>query len=328
MTIEKLPSGSYRIRQMKDGQRYSLVLPYKPSKKEAMELLAELMTGKPNVRKTLKECATEYIEGKKHTLSPSTVRGYSSIKKNLPKKLAEKPIGEITAWNIQTYIDGLVADGKSPKTVRNYNAFLTAVFDAFCPDTNISTTLPQRRKYEAYTPSDEDVRRILDYAKGTAYEIPLRLATYGLRRSEICALSLADLDGCTLTINKALVEDDDHNWILKTTKTEAGTRRIIIDEDLAELIRDTGTIFDGYPNRIYWFLQKAQKDLGIPQFRLHQLRHYYATTMHALGISDADIMASGGWKTDNVMKTVYRHEKEVEKAQQKFIDHMNCHGQI
>lgn len=26
-----------------------------------------------------------------------------------------------------------------------------------------------------------------------------------------------------------------------------------------------------------------------------------------MGISDADIYAMGGWKTDSVMKTVYRH---------------------
>ena len=286
------------------------------------------MDGKPNVRKTLKECATEYIEGKKHTLSPSTMRGYASIVRNIPKRLADRPIGEITTWDIQTYIDSLTADGKAPKTVKNYNSFLSAVFGAFCPDAVKSPTLPQNRPYEPYNPSDEDVRRILDYAKGTVYEIPLRLATYGLRRSEICALTLADLDGCTLTINKALVEDGEHNWIVKTTKTESSTRRIIIDEDLAELIRSIGTIFDGYPNRIYWFLQKAQKQLGIPRFRLHQMRHYYATTMHSIGVSDADIMKSGGWKTDNVMKSVYRHEKNAETAQQAYIDYLKNHGQI
>ena len=28
---------------------------------------------------------------------------------------------------------------------------------------------------------------------------------------------------------------------------------------------------------------------------------------HAMGMSDADIMKSGGWKSDYVMKSVYRH---------------------
>ena len=36
--------------------------------------------------------------------------------------------------------------------------------------------------------------------------------------------------------------------------------------------------------------------------------------LHRLGVSDAEIMKMGGWKTDHVMKTVYRHalgEKET-----------------
>ena len=40
---------------------------------------------------------------------------------------------------------------------------------------------------------------------------------------------------------------------------------------------------------------------------------------HALGIPDSYIMASGGWKSDNVLKTVYRHaldDKKEEMQQQ------------
>lgn len=322
MTIEKLPSGNYRIRHQIDGKRYSVTVPYKPSKKEAFALLEEKRTGADKSRKTLKECAREYIDGKAHTLSPATIRGYESILKALPDNLLHSEIGTISAWDIQVYVDKLTAEGKSPKTVKNYHGFIASVFSAFCPETIIRTQLPQKIENEAYMPSDDDVKRILNMAKGTDYEIPLRLACYGLRRSEICALTLADLDGCQLTINKALVADKDMNWVIKTTKTASSTRIITIDEGLADLIRKTGKIFDGYPNRIYWNLQKYQDELGIPHFPLHYLRHYYATTMHALGISDADIMATGGWKTDHVMKRVYRHEKNAEEARKKMAAHI------
>lgn len=36
MTIEKLPSGSYRIKQMYNGKRYSITLNYKPTKKKLL----------------------------------------------------------------------------------------------------------------------------------------------------------------------------------------------------------------------------------------------------------------------------------------------------
>ena len=322
MTIEKLPSGSYRIRKQIDGKRYSLVVPYKPSKKEADKLIEEKRTGADKCRKTLKECAREYIDGKAHTLSPATIRGYESILKALPEDMLSSEIGTISAWDIQVYIDKLTADGKTPKTVKNYHGFISSVFGVFCPETILRTKLPQKVENEAYVPSDDDVRAILDMAKGTDYEIPLRLACYGLRRSEICALTPADLDGCQLTINKALVADKDMQWTVKTTKTTSSTRTITIDEDLANLIRTTGKVYDGYPNRIYWNLQKYQEELGIPHFPLHYLRHWYATTMHALGVPDADIMATGGWKTDHVMKRVYRHEKNADEARKKMADHM------
>lgn len=323
MNITKLPSGSYRIRKMENGRTYSITVPYKPGKKEADKLINEKISGADVNRNTFLECAEEYVRGKQHTLSPATIRGYASIIKMLPEKLKNTQIGLLTAWDVQKYVDQLTAEGKSPKTVRNYHGFISAVLATFAPDTTISTKLPQKTQEAEYVPSDEDVRRILDMAKGTDYEIPLRLACYGLRRSEICALTLADLDGCQLTINKAKVLGTDRKWHIKTTKTTSSTRTIMIDDDLATLIRETEKVYDGYPNRIYWFLQKCQDKLSIPHFPLHYLRHYYASTMHALGISDAVIMEIGGWRTDHVMKRVYRHAKNTADEQAKLISHMS-----
>lgn len=40
MKIEKLPSGSYRIRKMYKGETYSLVFDHKPTQKEALQAIA------------------------------------------------------------------------------------------------------------------------------------------------------------------------------------------------------------------------------------------------------------------------------------------------
>ena len=321
MNITKLPSGSYRLRQTINGRTYSVTVPYKPGKKEAFELIREKMTGANILRKTFLECAHEYIDGKKHTLSPATLRGYESMLRSIPDSFKDKEIGSLTGWDVQVMIDRMTAEGKSPKTVRNFNGFVSAVFSVFCPETIIRTQLPQKLKNERPAPSDDAVKQILDAAAGTRYEVALRLACYGLRRSEICALSADDLNGNRLMINKAIVLNSDNQWITKTTKTTASTRAVYIDDDLAELIRERG-VYDGHPNNIYIYLQQVQDELGLERFSLHALRHYYATTMHSLGVPDADIMAAGGWKTDHVMKTVYRHEKDVETNQAKMIDHM------
>ena len=43
---------------------------------------------------------------------------------------------------------------------------------------------------------------------------------------------------------------------------------------------------------------------------------------HALGMPDAVIMASGGWRTDDVMKRICRHEKQeqVAELQQRYAN--------
>lgn len=41
-------------------------------------------------------------------------------------------------------------------------------------------------------------------------------------------------------------------------------------------------------------------------FRLHDLRHYSASIMHATGVPDVYIMGRGGWSSDYTLKNIYR----------------------
>lgn len=181
---------------------------------------------------------------------------------------------------------------------------MTAVLGTFCPNLKINTTLPQKVKSEAYTPSQEDVKRILQEIKNSDFEVPITLACYGMRRSEICALTLDDIDGDMIHINKAMVQNDKKEWIIKTTKTTESTRSIIIAPKLAEKIKQQGYVYKGHPGNITKHLEKVEDKLGIPE---------------------ADILKMGGWETDHVMKSVYRHsmmEKE-EKAKREAAEKLH-----
>lgn len=314
MKIEKLPSGSFRMRKMYKGKMYTVVTDYKPTQKEAIQLMAEELdkVQEKHRKMTLKNACDTYIESKRNVLSPSTIRGYKCAAKTISDALLNENIHDITTSDIQEEINRLAKD-HSPKTVRNYHGFISAVLGVFCPNLKIYTTLPQKVKNEPYIPSDNDIRQILDYAKGTQFEIPIILACYGLRRSEICALTPDDVIGDVIKINKAKVLGDKADWVNKTTKTTASTREIVIPLEIAERIRCQGYIYKGHPNSITVYLSKVEKQLGLPHFSLHKLRHYFASKMSAMNIPEADIMRMGGWETDHVMKRVYRHsmmEKE------------------
>lgn len=324
MKVEKLPSGSYRVQKQIDKKRHSLTYDHMPTKKEIENDIAKLRSRiSVDKRIDFKKAAESYIDMKENVLSPSTIRDYKKMPERLSEHFRSLKIDDITQADIQLEINDL-AKVRSPKTVANLHGFISAVIKTFRPDMVIHTTLPQKVRYEPTLPSKEDIDKLLNMAKGTKYEIPFRLGCLGLRRSEICALTKNDLKGNTLTINKALVQDADDKFVQKTTKTTSSTREIYVPDDLAELIRSSKgkKLYDGYPNMLLQELHSFQTKLNLPAFRLHDLRHFYASYAHSMGMSDADIMASGGWKTDNVMKNVYRHsmQKSKEEMQKKIAD--------
>lgn len=316
MTIDKLPSGSYRIRHTENKKTYSMTVPYKPSTHEAFTLIQNKINHTNVTAMTFREAAEEYVASKKNVLSPSSVRNYNSIIKNLPEQFLNTDIHAIDELTVQKLINKYASDHK-PKTVHNLCGFVLSVLRLFLPKMDISVTLPQKQRQERYTPSTEDVMRIVEASKNTPYSIPIRLACLGLRNSEICALTIFDLKDDRLTINKACVRSENGYVIKDVPKTDASNRIIVLPHDLAEDIREQGFIYKGYPQQIDKHLRRVQKRLNIPSFGIHRLRHFFASYAHdTLKLSDATIQALGGWNTDNVMKSTYRHamnENEVKE---------------
>ena len=157
-------------------------------------------------------------------------------------------------------------------------------------------------------PTNEDIKALLDYAKGTKYEVPILLGCCSLRRGEICALDINDIDfeNRIIHVNKDMVMNEHKEWKIKTPKTLVSIRDIQVPEQVIEAIKTNG-LYKGHPNSISDWMDKAEKDLGLQHFSLHKTRHYFVSTAHNKGISDANIMAAGGWSTPNVMINHYRH---------------------
>jgi len=311
MTIEKLPSGNYRISEMRNGIRARITLDHKPTKAEARDLI-ESKLGIVNDSTPFKRAAETYIESKSNILSPSSIRGYTSIVGHLPQNFLNAPICSINHSTLQILVNSLTSEYK-PKTVRNTSTFIMSVLKFY--DIEIkSPTLPPKEIKADYIPTEEDIKKILSEVKGTKYEVPFVLGTLGLRRSEICALTKDDLNGNVLTINKALVLDKHNVWTLKhTTKTDKSTRTVVVPDYIAELIKKDGAC-PCTPHSLYWKLQRVQMSLGIPRFPFHKLRHFFASYLHENGFTDKQIQEMGGWSTSNIMKSVYQHAMSMDTA--------------
>lgn len=98
------------------------------TQKEAMQAMAaelDKVQGKFE-RMTFQAAAEEYIEAKRNVLSPTTIRGYNSAIKTISKKFRDINVHDITALDIQAEVNRLAKD-HTPKTVRNYHGFISAV---------------------------------------------------------------------------------------------------------------------------------------------------------------------------------------------------------
>ena len=262
------------------------------------------------------------MEAQKNILSPSTYAGYQKLKKYISEEFKSKNIHNIDQIDIQKEINRFSV-GHSPKYVRNFHSFISAVLSMFRPSLHISTALPQKKKYIHTLPTTEGVKMILEASKGSPYHIAFQLAVLGMRRSEICAATINDLHGNILTINKARVYDEDNNLIVRdNTKTVESTREIYLPDELVAEIEQAGSIYDYTPQTLTRALHKYQDKLGLERFRLHDFRGYYVSYSHSLGIPDEYIIKSGGWRSDFCMKNTYRDvlQEKTEEMQRKVVD--------
>ena len=311
MKLEVLPSGSYRYKKVINGQVIRKTFDHEPSDVEIALLIAEKsQTITKDENKQFVICCKEYIKIRENVIAPGTINGYESIINNMSDWFKNLKLSQITKANVQKEINDYSAT-HSPKSTKNYYGFIISVLKEFSPNLRISCKLPQIIENKGTLPCEKDIQTLLDEVKGTEYSIIFQLGVLGLRRSEACALTLDDLKGNVLIVNKAKVKDTNGKWIIRNfTKTKGSTREIYLPDSLVEEIRERGYIYKGSPDTLLKYLHRLQDRNNMPRFTLHSLRHYFASYAHAKGIPDVYIMQMGGWSSDDIMKKVYREAME------------------
>lgn len=348
-TAKKLPSGSWRcqvyshteevlqedgtIKKKRIYKSFTCDDPTAKGRRKAEQMAADWAADKERLPKssmTVKEAVRRYIEAKKGVLSPSTVRGYMDIQRNYIPLIGSKRIDQVTQEDVQKWVGAISAD-HSPKTVKNAHSFLSSVLSMYCPEIRLNTKLPQKKPSDLNIPVDSDIQKLLEHVRGKELEIAIELAAFGpMRRGEICALESTDIQGNIVSVTKDMVLSPEKEWIVKQPKTPASVRKIVYPDFVIDRIKGIqGRIVKCTPDQLSNRFRRAVKTTGVKKFRFHDLRHYSASIMHAIGIPDAYIIERGGWTTDGVMKSIYRHtlsdrQKEInDKANNYFSELCN-----
>lgn len=316
MKIEKRESGSYRIRKQINGKVIRITFDHRPTENEILLALGEHLDDAPVPKEMLifSNAAKQYLEMRRNVLSPRTVKEYSELPDRLSEKFVSLNVYDITLADVQAEVNRL-SEKKAPKTVKNYCSYICSVIKTFRNDFGGKITMPQPIKKEPYIPTDEEIVRFLNYVKEERpkYYVLMVLGTYGLRRSEIMAITADDLDGNILHITKAKVLDENNNWVIKTTKTPNSHRAIEIPQDIADIIRANQYAFNYNPGDISKVITTACKRLDIKRFSLHKLRHYFATKLVASDVDVMTIASLGGWSSPAMIYNRYGHAIEEKK---------------
>ena len=328
---KKLPSGQWRIQGYhKDNVTGEILRPSftAPSKDEVRLMAAEWKASydKSTPQKiTVDECIARYIDSKRPTLSPSTLNGYIWMQNNRYQSIGKMPVSHLTNEDLQRYVSDLSRD-VSVKSVKNAYGLLISAIGIYTKKT-FKVTMPQNKALERHIPTDADIKALMDAATPKMRTIIALAASGTMRLGEIPALKYKDILRAqnAVYVHADIVHGPD-GWVYKECpKTSASVRVIPMPESIMEMIGDGDPddfIFNVMPGTIEKNFWKLRNRVGL-KCRFHDLRHYAASIMHALGIPDVYIMERGGWKSDTVLKSIYRNS--LSDQSKKFAAVANDH---
>ena len=170
------------------------------------------------------------------------------------------------------------------------------------------------------------------------YEVIYILFHTGMRISEFCGLTISDIDLANniVNIDHQLQRTSDMKYILDTTKTDAGTRKLPITQDVADCFRSiledrkkpryekmikghTGFLFldkNGNPEvAMHWqhrlnHMVKRYNDIyrvQMPNITPHVCRHTYCSNMAKSGMNPKTLQYLMGHSDISVTMNTYTH---------------------
>lgn len=283
----------------------------------------------PNIRTVFSVVADGFLASQGH-LKERTLYEYKSLTKALIRpQWGERRVNEIRRSEIEAWLAGLMADGKSGSRVRQAGRLMHQIMEYARADRLIAVNpaggvkLPRERKERPDHYLSADQVWALSRATGERWEMLVRtLAFTGLRWGEISALTVADVDleRRRLTISKAY-SDIGGRLVLGSTKNHE-TRWVPIPPGLVAELRPvlegraTGDLVfhrAGEPITSSYFLRSvirpaAEATDGIPDaFVTHDLRHTAASLAIRGGVHVKTLQRMLGHKTATLTLDRYGH---------------------
>ena len=300
---------------------------------------------------TVKELVERYLSTKTG-VKPNTLANYKFVK-NLMKKepFNGKKISQVKTSDAKLFLIKLQQDGRRYSTIKTVRGVLRPAFQMAVDDdvlrknpfgfelatvvvndsvTREAITRKQMRQFLKFV-HDDNV-----YCK--YYEVVYILFHTGMRISEFCGLTLKDLDmkNRIINIDHQLQRTSDMRLVIESTKTNAGTRKLPMSEDVFRcfqaIIEDREApryerVVDGYTGFLFtdkeglplvamhWehrfnHMVKRYNDIyrvQMPNITPHVCRHTYCSNMAKSGMNPKTLQYLMGHSDIGVTLNTYTH---------------------
>ena len=313
------------------------------------DLESQLNPMKRNI--TVNELVERYLStktGAKH----STVANYNFVKNILKKEeFSETKIVNIKTSDAKLFLIKMQSDGKGYSTVKSVRGVLRPAFQ-MAVDDDILNKNPFEFQLAGVVVNDshtrtpiarEQMRQFLKFVHDDNcyckyYEVVYILFHTGMRISEFCGLTLKDIDlkNRIVNIDHQLQRTSDMQYVIESTKTNAGTRKLPITEEVARcfqaIIEDREPqqrekMIDGYAGFLFYdkdnnplvamhwehrFNHMVQRyndiyRIQIPNITPHVCRHTYCSNMAKSGMNPKTLQYLMGHSDIGVTLNTYTH---------------------
>lgn len=292
----------------------------------------------------------QWLEKTKSGISSSTYYEYKKVVHNGIVPYFEKHIVslyDLKPYHIQDFYDyKMQTDNVSASTIHHYHANIHKALSYAVKMERITSNpadkieLPKKVKHIANYYSAEELKKVLEKAKGTQIEPVVRLAAwFGLRRGEIIGLrwSSIDFENGILSITGTVKDKGSSGSKIKnmyyepTAKTASSLRSFPMSKEVSDYLlwlrsqQATHRATAGYnhvwddfvcvrangdlipPEYVTRAFPKLCEECGLRRLKLHELRHTNISLLLAEGASMKELQEWAGHSSYATTANTYSH---------------------
>lgn len=274
---------------------------------------------------TLIEWFNKWLDLYKKELKESTKQDYKSSFKHL-KELYNLSLNKITSIQILEQLNKINFARKKQKVYELLKDIFTKakINDLVNNNPLEKINKPKYKKINGIAFSNEDETKLIQILKEKQLDMFLVCLYQGLRRGEMLALTIDDIDfvNNTIKINKSINNNDK----IDTTKNEYSNRFIPLFNQTKQILEKyknvNGRIFNIKRHRTEDIFSKIVKENFDKKYTIHSLRHTFITNCQEKQIPLHIIQKWVGHNIgSNVTNQIYTHTRECVEAEN--IEKMN-----